>query len=62
MFKVSHKKSYLICVELQISKYYVIFQAAVSALLPVSVSQFCTLRKKNQNKDYIIFGDSTYIK
>ena len=47
-----HKKSYLICVEF--SKYYVIFiyfQAAVPALLAVSV----LIVEKNQNKYYIIF-------
>ena len=47
-----HKKSYLISVEF--SKYYVIFiyfQAAVSALLAVSVLYI----EKNQNKYYVIF-------
>ena len=47
MLLACHKKSYLICVEF--SKYYVIFiyfQAAVSALLAVSVLYV----EKNQNK------------
>ena len=55
MFLVCHKKTYLIYVEFW--KYYVIFisfQAAVSALLTVSLLLNLYV-EKNQNKYYVIF-------
>ena len=51
---ISSEKLFDMC---PIYEYYIIFiyfQAAVSALLAVSVLYV----EKNQNKDYVIFGDS----
>ena len=53
MLLACHKKSYLIRVEFL--NYYVIFIAAVSALLAVSVLYV----EKNQNKYHVIFENST---
>ena len=54
MFKVSHKKSYLVCVELRISKYYVIFKQLFLAQLAVSflyVEKKSTKIRNNSNFD-----------
>ena len=63
MLKVSHKKSYMVCVKFPISKYYITFSS--SCLWAVKLLSQFVRWKKNQNKDYVIIRKlvkSTHVK